>query len=286
MIEQLKSEGISINNSCKILSINRSNYYRNKKEKPDILNTSSRGTKENEDYLEIIKQIRTDHHFWGYRRIRAYIKYRLKANISNNRVYRIMKDNDLMVKTKKYKAKRKPETAKPKPGKPNHWWGTDMTKFYVNSVGWLYLVIVLDWYTKKVVGYKLNLRSKTEDWLDALNMAVEINCPLGAREYSLNLMSDNGSQPTSTKYEKETALLEINHITTSYSNPKGNADTERFMRTFKEETIYPNDFDSFEEAKQAVDDFIAFYNQIYPHSALGYLSPVDFENLNNLKYVA
>ena len=99
-------------------------------------------------------------------------------------------------------------------------------------------------------------------------------------------MSDNGSQPTSTKYEKETALLEINHITTSYSNPKGNADTERFMRTFKEETIYPNDFDSFEEAKQAVDDFIAFYNQIYPHSALGYLSPVDFENLNNLKYVA
>ncbi len=44
-----------------------------------------------------------------------------------------------------------------------------MTKFYINSFGWVYLVVVLDWYTKKVVGYKLNLRSKAINWIDALN---------------------------------------------------------------------------------------------------------------------
>ena len=143
--------------------------------------------------------------------------------------------------------------------------------------GRVYLVIVLDWYSKKIVGFKLNIRSKAEDWIEALNMAADNNRPLGSREYELHLMSDDGSQPTSEKYENVTSLLGIKHITTSYSNPKGNANTERFMRTFKEEIIYPNVFDSLEEARKAVEDFITFYNQDYPHSSLGYLSPIDFE---------
>jgi transposase InsO family protein len=160
-----------------------------------------------------------------------------------------------------------------------------MTKFYVQTFGWVYLVIVIDWYSKKIVGYKLSIRSKDSDWIEALNMAVDTNCPLGSREYKLHLMSDNGSQPTSGKYEKAAALLGIKHITISYSNPKGNADTERFMRTFKEETIYPNEFESFEEAKTQVDNFIAFYNQDYPHSALGYLSPIYYEKQLTYKNV-
>lgn len=80
-------------------------------------------------------------------------------------------------------------------------------------------------------------------------------------------------------------MLGINHITTSYSNPKGNADTERFMRTFKEEIIYSNEFDSLEEARMEVDNFITFYNHNYPHSALGYLIPIDFEKQLTYKNV-
>lgn len=236
--------------------------------------------------MKIIKEFKEKHFFWGYRRIRANMKYRLKINISNKRVYRLMKENNLIVEKKQYKAKRTPQKEKPRPDKVNQWWGTDMTKFYVNYIGWVYFVVVLDWYTKKAVGHKLNIRSKADDWIDALNMAIELNCPLGAREYGLNLMSDNGSQPTSIKYEKQAALLGINHITTSYNNPKGNADTERFMRTFKEEIIYVNEFDSFEEAKMKVDEFINYYNNFYLHSSLGYMSPVDFENKKLNKNVA
>jgi len=57
------------------------------------------------------------------------------------------------------------------------------------------------------------------------------------------------------------------------------------MRTFKEEIIYPNEFDSLEEARKEVDNFIAFYNQDYPHSTLGYLSPIDFEKQLTYKNV-
>jgi putative transposase len=285
----LKKEGYSLSSICKVLKLPESSYYRRRLEKTTTKMISAKKAARIEkeaSLLEKIKEVKGVHLFWGYRRVRAYLRRKLEISVSYNRVYRIMKKNDLLVVRKRYKAKRTPQTDKPKAVKSNQWWGTDMTKFYINSFGWIYLIIVLDWYNKKVVGYKLNIRSKADDWIEALNMAVDNNCPLGSREYDLHLMSDNGSQPTSEKYENAAALLGIKHITTSYSNPKGNADTERFMRTFKEEIVYPNEYESFEEAKSEVDNFISFYNHDYPHSALGYLSPIDFEKLNNYKNVA
>ena len=200
--------------------------------------------------------------------------------------YRLLKENGLLVDVKRYKATRVAQREKIRAEKVNKVWGTDMTKFYVDTVGWLYFVVVLDWYTKKIVGWDLSLRSKAEQWMDALNQAIEKELTEGSREYGLMLISDNGSQPTSIKYENLCNTLGINHITTSYSNPKGNADTERFFRTFKEEIIWTRDYDKFDEAKTSVEDFIDFYNNNYPHSTLGYISPVDFEKQNNYSWVA
>ena len=133
--------------------------------------------------------------------------------------------------------------------------------------------------TNKLISYKLRQRCKKEEWIEALNVAVINECPLGSRKYNLNLMSDNGSQTTSIKYEETLKTYEINHVTTSYNNPNGNADKERFMMTFKEEAVRQNEFYSFEEANKAVEEFVVFYNNEYPHSTLKYLSPVEFENL-------
>ncbi len=77
-----------------------------------------------------------------------------------------MKENKLLViKKTKYKAKRRSFRPKPKATYPNHIWGTDMTKIKISSWGWYYLVIVLDWYTKEMVGYYLSLQSKSKDRL-------------------------------------------------------------------------------------------------------------------------
>ncbi len=276
----MKKENHPIEHTCKILDYPVSSYYRKIKAKcAQGVSPNKLARIEHESRLiELIKEIKSLHLFWGYRRIRAFIKNYHRIPISYKKVFRIMKENDLLLKPKRYKAKRTPQREKPKPYKINQWWGTDMTKFYIGDLGWVYLVVVLDWFSKKVVGYNLNVRSKSTDWIAALQMAVDNNCPLGSREYELHLMSDNGSQPTSTAYENMSKLLGIKHITTSYNNPKGNADTERFMRTFKEEVVYANEFDSFEESKKKVNDFIYFYNNYYPHSKLNYLSPVDFEN--------
>ena len=99
---------------------------------------------------------------------------RTKAISSSlKKVRGIMERNKLTVpKNLRLKAKRTISTRKPRPNKPNQWWGIDMTKVFVNGHGWQYLVIVIDWYTKKVVGYNLDHKATTDDWLAALYQAV------------------------------------------------------------------------------------------------------------------
>ena len=284
MIDELKMQGHTVKNICQVLEINRSSYYRERIPQEKL--SGDQKMKKYEPVIGIIKQIKSEHPYWGYRRVRAYLRYRMGIWISYKLAYRLMKENVLLVDVKRYKATRVAQREKIRAEKVNQVWGTDMTKFYVDTVGWLYLVVVLDWFTKKIVGWNLSLRSKAEQWIDSLNQAVEKELTLGSREYELMLISDNGSQPTSTKYENCCNTLGINHITTSYSNPKGNADTERFFRTFKEEIIWTRDYDKYDEAKKSVEDFIEFYNNDYPHSALGYISPEDFVKQNIYSKVA
>jgi len=285
MINELVIEGHTVKNICRVLGLSRSQYYRQRQSVKDVVVSEHRKEKR-EEILEKIRLIKSEHPFWGYRRTRAYLQYKLNIHVSRKYVYRLMKDNALLVDVKQYKAKRRDQRAKPIAERQNQIWGTDMTKFYIDTVGWIYFVVVLDWYTKKIVGWDLSLRCKTDQWLAALNQAVDEELIIGSREYGLMLISDNGSQPTSIKYENNCSNLEIKHITTSYSNPKGNAETERFFRTFKEEVVWANMFDKVEDAAKAVENFIMFYNNDYPHSALGNISPVDFIKKLNLKKAA
>ena len=230
------------------------------------------------ELLRRIQEICQEHPFWGYRRVTAWLKRREDTLINRKRVYRIMRENNLTVKQKRYQAKRRSTHAKPRPNCPNQWWGIDMTKFMVDGIGWLYLVVVLDWYTRKIVGYHLDLRSKTADWLQALDQAVNQQFPDGVRNHDLHLMSDNGSQPTSVSFIKACRTLQIEQAFTSYNNPKGNANTERVMRTLKEECIWIAEWNSLDQVQQDIDKCIENYNTVYPHSMLNDLSPVEFES--------
>jgi len=138
-------------------------------------------------------------------------------------------------------------------------------------------VIVLDWYSKKVVGFHAGLQAKTKDWLQALDFALNRQFPDGIRNNSLNLMSDNGCQPTSLSFIKVCSHLGIKQAFTSYNNPKGNADTERFMRTMKEELVWINEFKSPSHFITAFEDWVNRYNNDYLHSSLGYKTPIQFE---------
>lgn len=230
--------------------------------------------------MDKIKQLKGQHPFWGYRRVCAWLKHREQLAVNRKRVYRLMKEQGLLGDVKHFKAKRTPQRSKPRADKPKQFWGIDMTKFLVTGVGWVYLIVVLDWYTKKIVGRQISLRCKTEEWKKAIAMALNNEFPDGVRGKGLKLISDNGSQPTSVSFMKEMSTVHIEQLFTSYDNPKGNADTERIMRTIKEEIIWLNEFTSFEEAKERIYNWVDNdYNKLYVHSSIGYLSPCEFESL-------
>ena len=225
-----------------------------------------------------IREIKGDHPFWGYRRTWAYLKYVNKLEINKKRVLRLMQKHDLLVKRDmKIKARRTPEKSKPKPEHPNQWWGIDMTKVMVNGFGWMYVVIVLDWYTKKITGYYTGLTCRSQHWLEALDMAINKQFPHGVRDQQLFLMSDNGSQPTSLSFMKASRGLNISQAFTSYNNPKGNADTERMFRTMKEELLWLREWTSPFELADELGKWIKYYNNNYLHSALGYKTPIKCE---------
>ena len=270
--EELQKAGHSTKEACKVAGISRSGYYASKRSKEAVLIEA-----DDVELIERIKAIKLEHPFWGYRRIRAWLRYRDGIVINEKRVYRIMKENSLLVDRKLHKAKRTPQRSKPRADMPLQFWGIDMTKFMTAS-GWLYLVIVLDWYTKKIVGWDVSLRSKSGDWKSALEMAVTNEFPDGVKDNGLKLISDNGSQPTSTTFMRDMETLGIEQIFTSYNNPKGNADTERMMRTIKEEVIWLYEFNSIEEARQTIGRWIDNdHNKLYLYRKLGYRSPEEFE---------
>lgn len=233
----------------------------------------------NNELVEKIKALKQNHPFWGYRRIWANLNYHTSLLVNRKRIYRLMQQQNLLVKEhRKLKDKRKVYPSKPKAHRPNQIWGTDMTKVKLPHIGWAYIVLVLDWNSKKIVGHSIALRSKTADWLDALNVACQQQFPQGIQSYqNLSLVSDNGCQPTSARYIRECSVLGIKQIFTSFCNPKGNADTERLMRTMKEELIWSNDWMSYGQLSAALDHWVHAYNTQYLHSALGYIPPSVYE---------
>lgn len=239
-----------------------------------IRQTSLRVTQRNADLLERIRALKAEHPFWGYRRIWAYFHFVEKLPVNKKRILRLMRAHQLLVPPNlRLRAKRTPMRSKPKPTKPNEWWGIDMTQVLVEGFGWVYIVIVLDWYTKTIMGYHAGLQCRAQQWLAALDMAVNRQFPAGVREQGLSLMSDNGCQPTSAAFMQACSTLGIHQAFTSDNNPKGHADTERVVRTVKEECLWLQEWTCPFTLARALATWIDDYNEHYLHSALGYKTP-------------
>ncbi len=226
--------------------------------------------------LDRIRAIKSDHPLWGYRRVWAYMRYRDQQVIGKNRVYRLMKENTLLVsKNDRLKAKRYSTRPKPRATVPNQYWGTDMTKVKIIGWGWVYVHIVIDWYTKEIIGHYTSLSSKSTDWLEALNRAVNNRYPKGifSKRGKPKLISDNGCQPTSELYMKSCSQLNIKQIFTTWNNPKVNADTERVFRTLKEDLVWTHDWTLPFEFQQDFDHWIIDYYTDFPHQSLAYKTP-------------
>lgn len=163
------------------------------------------------------------------------------------------------------------------PAGPNQVWTTDIT-YIPTREGWLYLAVVEDLFSRRIVGWSMDATMTSRLAVDALGMALARRCP-GA---GLLAHSDRGSQYASEHYQ---ALLEATGITCSMSGVAqcwDNAPTESFFGTLKRELVHDEQYTTRGQAKASIFEYIeAFYNRVRLHSSLGYVSPEVFERLHN-----
>lgn len=147
----------------------------------------------------------------------------------------------------------------------NQVWGIDITYIRLRN-GWMYLVAVLDWFSRYVVSWALDQTLEIAFVLQAVDEALE-----KARPAIWN--SDQGSHFTSPQYIQRLQAAQVQISMDGRGRALDNIFTERLWRTVKYEEVYLKDYASPREARQNIEQYLNFYNQERPHQSLGYLTP-------------
>ena len=156
---------------------------------------------------------------------------------------------------------------------PNQVWTTDITYVWTLQ-GWLYVAVVIDLFSRQVVGWAMDNHMKTSLCVRALQMAFWRRKPA----QGLLHHSDRGSQYASKEYREHLAIMGMEQSMSRKGNCWDNSPTERFFRSLKYEQLHYEKLRTLEEeAKLSIIDYLAFYNGKRIHSTLGYKSPLTFE---------
>jgi transposase InsO family protein len=271
----LMQGSLSIERMCRVSGVSRASFYRSIEERMPV-----------EEEMEVratIQQIAVEHRGrYGYRRIAAELRRR-GMMVNHKRVARIMReDNLLAVQPKSFVATTNSRhglevylnlAARMKLTGINQLWVADITyiRLYREFV---FLAVILDEWSRKVVGWELAKSLAAELAIAALRKAIaERKPPPGLVHHS-----DRGVQYASHDYVNVLAAHGMIPSMSRPANPYDNASCESFMRTLKREEIYANTYRDLEDLRAHIEEFIErYYNRIRLHSALGYLPPEEFE---------
>lgn len=262
-----KDEKLSITKQAELLGINRTSLYY----KPVPVSD------EEYEIKKLIDEIYTAHPEYGYRRMTVVLNEQYDTHINRKRVRRYMREMAI------HGFCPGPNLSKRAHGKyihpyllrglkidhPNQVWSIDITYCRMKR-GFMYLVAIIDWYSRYIVGFALSNTLERKFVIDTIRKAIKKH---GTPEI---MNSDQGSQFTCDDYID---LLKKNNIKISMDG-KGraldNQRIERFFRSYKWEKLYLEEYETGYQLRSITSDYIEYYNNKRPHQSLGYMTPSEF----------
>jgi len=273
-VRQAAAKGEAVNALCQMTGISRASYYRWGVRRPSFPVEM--------EFRDALQKIALESPAYGYRRITAELNRR-GFEVNHKRVLRLMRqDNLLCLRHKsfvvttdsKHDLPVYPNLARDlAPSDVNQLWVADITYIRLRAE-FVYLAVVLDAFSRRVIGWALGRSLEAGLALSALGMALRQRRPAPGLVHH----SDRGVQYASLDY---TALLQEHKIKISMSrkgNPYDNAACESFMKTLKYEEVYRTEYRDLADAYAQIGEFLErVYNHQRLHSALGYVPPAEFE---------
>ncbi len=261
------------------MSLSSSTYYY----KPKV--SRAERDRRDADLKDKIEYLQAEYSSYGYRTLKKNLQRHYELVVNGKRIRRVMRQHNLLWQVKK-RFIRTTDSDHDYPVYPNLLKGlevTDINQVFVSDItyiriltGFVYLAVILDIFSRRVVGWALSKRIDHKLTVAALRMAIQARNPTPGVIHH----SDRGVQYACKEY---VGLLKEHQFEISMSaagNPYDNAFAESFMKTLKKEEVYLWEYESFTDVVERVPQFIEIvYNQKRIHSGIQYLPPVEFEDI-------
>lgn len=271
----ITDSSLPIRSACITLEVSKSAYYQHRGKEP-VAN-------KDEFVLTNIRSIASDFSKYGYRRMTKELQRR-EIRVNHKRVRRIMKEHSLLVKRKRFT----PITTQSNHDLPryenlvkeriiaksNAVWVSDITYIPLQNE-FTYLALIMDLYSRKIVGWDLSRNVDTTLTLTALKMAIRMRGKSNIKGCIHH--SDHGVQYLSGEYMNKLHELGMLPSMGEVGNSYDNAHAESLNKTIKCEEVWINEYETFEQAYESIAEFIKKYNQKRLHSSIGYVPPDEFE---------
>jgi len=265
---------MTVKRQCELADVNRSSVYRQKNQ--EQANPQHGESQENLDIMKIIDRTHLEHPSWGYRKMTDYLRHNHSYEINRKRVRRLMRLMDIIALfpgpnlSKRYHAQYvRPYLLRNLDiDHPDQVWGVDIT-YLPFLKGFLYLFVILDWYTREVVDYEISYSLEKELVLRCLRRA------LCHRKPEI-INSDQGSHFTCQAYLDLLDSCQVRVSMDGKGQALDNVRTERFFRSLKYDDLYIKEYTTPREMIAGVNNYIHVYNTIRPHDSLNGMTPRAF----------
>ena len=271
----IQSSNIPTNLACKAFDVSQSGFYKWRK-RPNKKNS-------NVVILTEIRLIKCEFLKYGYRRVTKEL-HRRGIHVNSKKVLKLMKENSLVVKKKRYK----PKTTNSNHNLPRHdnlvknkiitginqVWVSDITYISIENE-FAYLALIMDLASRRIVGLELSRDMTIDLTITALNKAVKqrgVKNVKGCIHHS-----DHGVQYLARDYITRLEQLGMQASMGEVGNSYDNAHAESLNKTIKNEEVWTNEYESFMDAYTNIARYVHIYNEKRLHSSIGYIPPNEFE---------